>query len=217
MTTRAIGVALAAALLTLGACSALTSETAITGEIDVEILGRQGQPIPDARVILYTGNRHVQYLRTDAQGRGTFTLVPRATYGVFVPLEDGVFGLGRVNGGGDEGNIQAPISINGGDRGSASFTLMKFGFGTYEAVVRDSTGTPVAGIPVTVYSDVADYETRVTDASGVALLSAPFGPVGARVTVPDPNNPGDSITILRQGLFMDAGHFVSREFIIPVQ
>lgn len=203
--------------LFLLACSALTSETPITGEIDVEILGRQGQPIPGARVILYTGPRHVQYLRTDATGRGRFTLVTRAEYGVFVPIEHRIVGLGNLSPSGDEGNIVAPIRIEGGDRGSARFTLLRVGLGRFEVTVRDSTGAPVPNVPTTLFTDVADEETRDTDANGVVGFDAPFGPVGVRIRVARSATASDSITLLHVGEFMDAGHRVARTFTVPVQ
>jgi len=208
------GVAMAGAALLAG-CSTLISDTQLEGRIAVEVQTRQGAPIQDARLILFRGNQQSEYARTDSLGRVLFRDVARGTYGVFTELSDPVRGLGWLGTGQPEGNVLVPIDIRGGDEFAARITLLKFGTGTFEAVVRDNDSLPLPNIRVVAYTPTAALEEKRTDAEGIARFeNIPFGAFGAYAIVPESIGGPGIAPINRQGMFFDAGHFERRVYTI---
>jgi hypothetical protein len=199
----------------LSGCSTLISDTELEGTIAVEVQTRQGAPIQDARLILFRGNQQLEYARSDSLGRVVFRDVARGTYGVFTELQEPVRGLGWLGTGQPEGNVVVPIDIRGGDEFTARVTLLKFGTGTFEAVVRDNDSLPLADIRVVAYTPTAAIEEKRTNAEGIARFeNIPFGAFGAYAIVPESIGGPGVAPINRQGMFFDAGHFERRTYTI---
>lgn len=199
----------------LSGCSALISDTELEGRIAVEVKTRQGAPLQDVRLILFRGNQQLEYVRTDSLGRANFEDVARGSYGVLAELQDPVRGLGWLGAGQPEGNVLVPIDVRGGDEFAARITLLKFGTGTFEAVVRDNDSLPLADIRVVAYSPTAAIEEKRTNAEGIARFeNIPFGTFGAYAIVPESIGGPGVAPINRQGMFSDAGHFERRNYTI---
>lgn len=202
------------ALLVAG-CSALITDAVLTGRIAVEVTSRQGAPLRDVRLILFRGTRQLEYAQTDSLGRVLFRDVPRGTYGVFAELKEPIRGLGALGTGGGEGNAQVPINIVGGEEAAVAMTLLKFGTGRFEAVVRDNDSLPLRNVEIVAYTPTGFIGTTRSDNTGIARFdSIPFGPFGAYAVVPESIGGPGVPPIVRQGMFFDAGHFERRTYTI---
>lgn len=194
-------------------CSALVTDTDLTGDIIADLRTRQGAPIDDARLLLFRGNTQVEYVRTDARGRAVFRDVPRGTYGVLVPLQGDIQGLSSLGTGRPDGNLAVPITVVGGEQIPLEFTLLKMGTGVYEALVLDDEGLPIANVEIVTYTPDRFLESRVTNAKGrVRFEDIPFGPFGAYAIVPDSVGGPGVPPINHQGMFFDAGHIEARTY-----
>jgi len=203
------------AAVTLAGCSALITDAVLQGRIIVDVKSRQGAPLSDVRLILFRGDRQLEYARTDSLGRVTFREVPRGTYGVFAVLEEPVRGLGALGTGQPEGNVKAPVEIVGGDEAPVAFTLLKFGTGSFEALVRDTDSLPIGNVEIVAYTSTAVIGTKRSNAEGVVRFdSIPFGAFGAYAIVPESIGGPGIAPINRQGMFFDAGHFERRTYTI---
>ena len=196
-------------------CSALTTDAVLQGRVTVEVKTRQGAPLPDVRLLLFRGDRQIEYVRTDSLGRATFYEVPRGSYGVFAELAEPVRGLGALGGGQGEGNVRAPVNVVGGDEAPVDITLLKFGTGVFEAVVRDNDNLPLANVEIAAYTPTGFIDTKRSGADGIVRFdSIPFGPFGALAIVPESIGGLGIAPIVRQGMFFDAGHFEQRTYTI---
>ena len=77
----------ATALLALGACAlwacdALLTRPSLYATVTATVARRDGTPIPNASLTLYTGQRPMGYAVTDTLGRYTFVDVPEGLYGL---------------------------------------------------------------------------------------------------------------------------------------
>lgn len=211
-----VRVAMAAmALFTLG-CSGLVTDTPITGDIAVQVSGRQGQPIEGVELLVYSGARHYGYARTDAAGRAVFRDLPRADYGVVASLKDPIRGLNWITPGADPGNGRVPIRIEGGDHEDVSLTLLRFAPGTAEVIVEDDEGARIPGVPVTFFSATGTIGTVITNDTGaVRATDIPFGAFGISVPVPSAIGGTGAPDVWIAGLFMDGGHVERRTMVLP--
>ncbi len=209
-------VAMAAmALFTIG-CSGLVTDTPITGDIAVQVSGRQGQAIEGVELLVYSGARHYGYARTDAAGRAVFRDLPRADYGIFAALKDPIRGLDWITPGADPGNGVVPIRIEGGDREDVSLTLLRFAPGTAEVIVEDDDGERIPGVPVTFFSATGTIGTLITNDTGaVRATDIPFGAFGISVPVPAAVGGEGAPDVWIAGLFMDGGHVERRTMVLP--
>ena len=204
------------ALLLLGACSGLVTDTPITGNIAVQVSGRQGQPMPDVRLIVYSGARHYGYATTDATGRAVIRGLPRATYGMFAVLEDPVRGLNWITPGADPGNGVLPIAIDGGDTEDVTLTLLRLGPGTSEVIVEDDEGHRLPDIQVIFYQSTGPIGVLVTDDTGaVRATDIPFGIFGVAAKVPEAIGGPGAPDVYVEGMFMDAGHVDRQTLVLP--
>lgn len=202
------------AAVTIIGCSTLVTDAVLNGRIAVRVVSRQGVPISDARVLLFRGDRQMEYTFTDSLGQVLFRDVPRGIYGVFVVLQDPIRGLGTI-GAPSEGNLQTPIEVMGGEEIPVDFTLLKVGTGVFEARVVDDDSLPIANVEVVAYGPSAEIGVKRTNANGIARFEAiPFGAFGAYAIVPESIGGPSHPPINRQGMFFDAGHFERR--IYPV-
>lgn len=205
----------ALALFAIG-CSGLVTDTPITGDIAVQVSGRQGQPIEGVELLVYSGARHYGYARTDASGRALFRELPRADYGIFAALKDPIRGLNWITPGADPGNGRVPIRIEGGDREDVSLTLLRFGPGTAEVLVEDDEGARIPGVPVTFFSANGIIGSVVTNDTGaVRATDIPFGAFGISVPVPSAIGGTGAPDVWIAGLFMDGGHVERRTMVLP--
>jgi hypothetical protein len=196
-------------------CSALITDALLQGRIVVDVKTRQGTPLRDVRLVLFRGDRQLDYARTDSLGRATFREVPRGTYGVLAELADPVRGLSALGAGQPEGNVRAPLQVVGGDDIPAAITLLKVGRGSFEAFVRDVDSLPLANIEVVAYTPTGFIGTKRSNAEGVVRFdSIPFGSFGAYAIVPESIGGPGVAPINRQGMFFDEGHFERRTYTI---
>lgn len=212
--TRRPRLVLLAALLVAG-CSALISDAVLTGRIAVEVKTRQGTPLTDVRLTLFRGDRQIEYARTDSLGRVLFEEVPRGTYGVLAELKEPVRGLGVLGTGQGEGNVTPAINIVGGDEAAVAMTLLKYGAGSFEAVVRDDDALPLPNVEIVAYTPGGFIGSKRSNAAGIVRFdSIPFGPFGAFAIVPESIGGPGVAPINRQGMFFDAGHFERRTYTL---
>ena len=215
--TRALATVLLAAGTLLGSsCSALVSDAELQGRLTVNVVTRQGAPISDVSVLLFRGDRHFARTLTDSLGRAIFRGVPRAPgYGVIATLADPVRGLGSLGTGLAEGNIIAPIAIEGGDEIEVEMTLLKVGTGIFEAQVLDQFNLPIVDIEVFAYTPVRFIGSQRSDAEGrVRFTEVPYGIFGAYALVPDSVGGPGSGTVTVEGFFFDAGHLVRHTYVV---
>lgn len=196
-------------------CSALVSEAVLEGKITVEVKTRQGTPLPDVRLVLFRGDRQMENARTDSLGRVTFRQVPRGTYGVLAELREPVRGLSALGAGQPEGNVKAPIVVVGGEEAPVAISLLKFGTGVFEALVRDTDSLPLANIEVVAYTAAGFIGTKRSDAAGLVRFdSVPFGAFGAFAIVPESIGGPGVAPINQQGMFFDDGHVERRTYTL---
>lgn len=201
--------------LLLAGCSALITDAVLQGRVAVEVKTRQGAPLSGVRLILFRGDRQMEYATSDSLGRALFREVPRGTYGVFAELQEPVRGLGSLGAGQAEGNVKSPINIVGGEEAPVAITLLKFGTGSFEAVVRDNDSLPLRNVEIVAYTPSGFIGAKRSDSLGIARFdSIPFGPFGAYAIVPESIGGPGIAPINRQGMFFDAGHFERRTYTL---
>lgn len=203
--------------LFVGGCSGLVTDTPITGDIAVQVSGRQGQPIADVELLVYSGAQHYGYARTDATGRARFRALPRADYGVLAVLRDPVRGLDWITPGADPGNLVVPVRIAGGDREDVTMTLLRVGPGTAEVIVEDDEGERIADATVNFFGTTGGiFGSAVTNDTGaVRVTDIPWGPFGIAVPVPSAVGGTGAPDVWIAGLFMDGGHVERRTMVLP--
>lgn len=208
-------VAAVAALVTTS-CSSITSDAELHGRITVKVKQRQGAPLDRVRLVLFRSARELDYVVTDSLGRAEFDAVPRGTsYGVFAILSDPVRGLSAIAAGQPEGNVVAPIAIDGGDESPVTITLLKLGTGVFEGDVKDNANLPLVNVEVFAYTPSGFIGSQRSDATGkVRFTNVPFGQFGAYAVVPESIGGPGIAPINRQGMFFDAGHLERRTFTI---
>lgn len=126
-------------------CSQLLTDTPRRTEVIVAVKDAGGAPMPDLPLILYTGDRPVQYASTGEDGRFRFEEVPYGVYGVSVDRPPSYVDLGEpinvfVDG----------LLINATPLDTIRFVLAKCE-GTVSVQVLDATGNPASSLPVYLY------------------------------------------------------------------
>jgi hypothetical protein len=197
------------ALATAAGCDAWVTRPMLYNTVRVIARTRAGEAVPGVGLTLYTGQRPMAYATTAADGEFMFTLVPSGTYGVYASLPDGYAAV--------EDLITAPSSkvidnlvVANDTLSPVRFTFLKKGPGVVVARLAQTTGAPLAGVPVALYSPTRQLGTGQTDATGRVVFSdVPFGVYGVRATRPllyrDYRTPGDSLYAVRDNLIVDLG------------
>lgn len=178
-----------AALVLAAGCGDLFVSTTDFASVEVEITRRSGEPVPDTRVVLFTGERPEAEGRTGLNGRLVFervpTHLPERTFGVRVHPSPGWEWIESIT---DDPvvSFQDGIRVAEGERVTVSFTLMKRGHGAVEVVVGGPEGEPVPDAELFLFSLTNEHEdTGATGADGRFLFEdVPFGRYRVEVRAP---------------------------------
>lgn len=164
-----------ALLVVLNGCEAILSPSRY-GEVRVTIATASGAPAPGAAVVLYTGQRPIEYAYTDAAGVYLFERVTAGNYGVVARLPRGF-----VNLGGGPSVVQDDLQVAPGARREVAFSVLACS-GTVTVTVRNESGAPAVGVQVILYDAVSTLDAQPTGADGVRrFASVPCGEFGVRL------------------------------------
>jgi len=193
----------------MAGCDSWLTKPNLYSAVTVVVSTRRGEPIPDASLTLYTGQRPMGYAHTGSDGRYVFEQVPQGNYGIFAIPPAGYSAIEDLIGG-PSSIFRDKLIVAEDTLAPVRFTYLKEGPGTLVARVAQPDGTPIVGAPVTVYSPTTVNATATTDATGtVTFTNIPFGVHGLNVARPllyrDYRTPGDSLSTYRDNLIVDAG------------
>ena len=169
------GTAAASCLAT--ACESVSTESTLYGAVDASVVRRNGDPIPRASLVLYTGQRPMGYGETDQHGKHLFSLVPEGVYGVRVIPPAGYLREEDLFAGAPT-DYTHNIKLEARQTIATSFELIKDGKGVLTASVSDPDGLPIAGMSVALYAK-GNSTSRTTNAAGTVTFSdVPTGNYG---------------------------------------
>lgn len=197
---------LAVTLASAAGCDAITSPSQY-GTISVAVRTRSGEPVADVPVELYTGVRPMGYARTDANGRYTFERVPVGVYGVVILAPSGYATKEAVIRTPRPSTLSDGLTLLADSLVTVEFELLKRGEGSLSVTVRDSGGTPVAGVAATLYAPNGVLANAITNAAGRATFtSLPLGKYGVWIVRPPGFiDVGEALRIFRDDLVVDGG------------
>ncbi|MGV3710375.1 MAG: MSCRAMM family protein, partial [Gemmatimonas sp.] len=206
-------VSLAIACMPAAACESWLTKPSLYGPVTAEDTQRNGAPVPGATLVLYTGQRVMQFAATDQNGRYTFNDVPDGVYGVRVAPPAEYRNITDLIGGVDS-TFRDQIELAPGDTRHVDFRLLKVGEGILAAVVVDETGKAMSGIRVGVYNGSRVIQEGITNASGrFAFAAVPFGNYGIFAARPSAyRDSGESFFPVRDDFVVDAGSLDSALF-----
>lgn len=195
--------------LALGAaaCDQLVTSPSRYTAVDVRTERRDGSAVPGAQVILFTGQRIMQYATTDAQGNALLERVPEGpAYGVRVVKPDGYEFLERLLGG-PPSDAVIGIALSHDSTPTLKFRLLKVGPGTATARVVDQAGASVPAADVELYASSGVIKRGKTATDGQVSFSAvPFGQYGVRAYLPVAYRDfDDPATVWQDGLVIEDG------------
>jgi hypothetical protein len=202
----------ATALLGLGgcalwACDALITRPSLYATVTATVARRDGTPIPNAALTLYTGQRPMGYAVTDTLGRYTFVNVPEGLYGVRAEPPSGYARLETLLSTTAPSEVVQNIRVMAQARDSARFTFLKVGPGTVTAEVKEPDGSGVPDIALVLYGAGGVVRRSVTNAAGRFVFDAvPFGNYGVFAVRPSLYlDVGESSLPARDGLIIEDG------------
>src|SRR5215467_3178667 len=178
-------------------CDAWLTKPSLYNTVTVIVSRRNGQPIPDVPLTLYTGQRPMGYATTDRDGRHVFQEVPQGNYGVFTTLPTGYDVIEHL--------IPGPPTIYRDDLivakdtlGPVRFTFLKRGPGSVIVRVTDPAVGDLAGVAVTLSASQTIEGKANTDSAGRATFVAiAYGVHSVSIQRPllnrDYVKPGDSL------------------------
>lgn len=174
------------------ACDGLLTRPSLYATVTATVARRDGTPIPNAALTLYTGQRPMGYAVTDTLGRYTFVDVPEGLYGVRADPPSGYVRLEALLPTTAPSEVVQNIRVMAQDRDSARFTFLKIGPGTVTAEVKEPDGSGVPDIALILYGAEGVVRRSVTNAAGRFVFDAvPFGSYG--------------VFAVRPALYLDAG------------
>ena len=119
-----IGATLGAAM-SAAACDSLLTKPSLYNQVQVIVVDTDSEPVPNARVELYTGDRPIYYANTGADGRYLFRRVPQNVYGVrFHPIPTDYDTIGGVIGA-RRADVRDGLDVRGETTVVVNFTLRK--------------------------------------------------------------------------------------------
>jgi len=201
------------------ACDSMLTKPSLYNSVPVIVSRRNGQGIPGAALVLYTGQRPMGYATTDSGGRFTFALVPQGVYGILATPPDGYDLIERVVGG-PRTDVVAQLYVQDDTLSPVRFTFLKRGPGALTVRATDAaTGASLPGAKLTLYDPKSTRGAVTTDATGRASFSnVPFGVYGVILERPlfyrDYRAPGDSLYSARDNLIVDDGSRDSVSFVL---
>ena len=195
-------------------CDALVSKPSLYGAVRAEVVRRDSTPIAGAQLLLYEGSRPMGYASTDATGSHTFQNVPEGVFGIRAEPPPGFVRVDQILGGPDTG-YRDRLELVGGKLISARFTFLKLGNGLVTARVRETDGTPVQNVPVTLYTGKGEVERGVTDSSGAySFAKIPLGNYGVFVQrSPLYLDSAEAARVVKDGLLVEAGSNDTAQFV----
>lgn len=163
------------------------------GEVHVTVTTDAGAPVPDIPLTLYTGQRPIEYAKSDLAGSYTFQRVPRGSYGVLATVPAGTGDLG------DSYLVRDGLEMTPGVRRTVAFTLARCE-GAIIVAVREVSGEPAIGVPLTLYSSAGVLDTARSAQDGThRFASVTCGEYGVQLG----ENPGYTLTPGRGGSYLD--------------
>jgi hypothetical protein len=202
-------VVLALTLASAAGCDAWLTKPNLYNTVTVIVSRRNGQPIPDVPLTLYTGQRPMGYAVTDRNGRHVFLEVPQGNYGVFTTPPSGYDVIEHL--------VPGPPTIYRDDLivakdtlGPVRFMFLKRGPGSIIVRVTDPGFGELAGVAVTL-SDSQTVQGRAnTDVAGRATFAAvPYGVHSVSIQRPllyrDYVKPADSLVSTQDKIIVDDG------------
>jgi len=169
---------LAIALLSAACADVLVPSPFRYGALEVRTTLRNGTPVANADVAVYTGTRVLYRARSDSQGLITFDLLPTGPLGVQVTPPAGFRHLDIANG------WTQTIQAAEAERYTLTFPLFREGRGVLRVEVVDNTGAPLDSVRVQVYtptSVLADWSTGVQHPAVRTFADLPTGDYGVFV------------------------------------
>ncbi|HEY5060666.1 MAG TPA: carboxypeptidase-like regulatory domain-containing protein [Gemmatimonadaceae bacterium] len=178
---RSMAAALAALTLAMG-CDAWLTKPSLYTTVEVVATGDSGDPIANAPLILYTGQRPMGYAATGADGRFTFTRVPPGNYGVSITRP--LFYRDYVTPGDSLSSVRDDLVVQAGSPTVVTLNLQRCA-GTVRVLVQDQTGAPVPGANAAAYAASGNLSSALTGADGRANLVEPCAiSMGVQITAP---------------------------------
>ena len=209
----------ATALLALGACAlwacdALLTRPSLYATVTATVARRDGTPIPNASLTLYTGQRPMGYAVTDTLGRYTFVDVPEGLYGLRADPPSGYVRLETLLSTTAPSEVVQNIWVMAQNRDSARITFLKIGPGTVTAEVKEPDGSGVPDIALILYGAGGLVRRSVTNAAGRFVFDAvPFGNYGVFAVRPALYlDVGESALPARDGLIIEDGSTQTASF-----
>lgn len=209
----------ATALLALGvgalwACEGLITRPSLYSTVTASVARRDGTPIPNASLTLYTGQRPMGYAVTDILGRYTFVDVPEGLYGVRAEPPSGYVRLEALLPTTAPSEVVQNIRVMAQNRDSARFTFLKIGPGTVTAEVKEPDGSGVPDIALILYGAGGVVRRSVTNAAGRFVFDAvPFGNYGVFAVRPALYlDVGETSLPARDGLIIEDGSAQTASF-----
>lgn len=208
--------ALAASLALSAGCDSWLTKPSLYNTVTVVVTQRNGAPVRDADLVLYTGQRPVGYAKSGADGRYTFARVPEGLYGIRLTPPRGFDFVERWIPSHSPTGFVDDLRISGDTLAPVRFTLLKEGPGTIVVRVVQPDGSPIPGAQVIAYDPQRQNATATTDAAGTATFPAlPYGVHGVVVLRPflyrDYAKQNDSLYVYRDDLLVDDG---SRDTVV---
>jgi len=173
-------------LLVISACDRWVTSPARYHSVSVKVASARGAPVPNVRLLLYTGPRPMGYGKTDASGSYVFADVPDGEYGVWADSIPAGYHSPGVLTGAPIDMIKDGLTVSPTSSPVVSFTLLQDGPGTVVVRVTKPDGAVFSGIPVSLNDNYAHWRSGQTDSTGKYVFTdVPFGLYFASVANPD--------------------------------
>jgi hypothetical protein len=205
--------------LPLAGCERWVTQAPLYSSVEVQATRRNGDPIADVALVLYTGQRPVDYGTTGADGRHRFERVPQGLYGVIARPPAGYDVVENLIGG-VETTIVDGLVVALDTLSPVRFTFLKRGPGTVNARLTTAAGAPLEDVPVTLYSPAGTVAEAKTDGAGrVTFAAVPFGVYGIVAQRPmlyqSFARTSDSLYVYRDNILVDDGSVESVDVTLP--
>jgi hypothetical protein len=189
-------------------CDSMLTRPSLYNNVEVIVTRPNGEPVPMARLELYTGQRPMGYGTTGADGRYLFTDVPRGAYAVLIAGFSEDYDFARTAKGAPVGFTRQFVVDTGSLPPVSLSAFLKSG--TITVQLNDAAGPPLKSVVVKLYSGANTLDTTLSDSTGRATFThVPYGGYGVAVARPlfyrDYRKPGDSAYAFRDSLFIADG------------
>ena len=174
-------------------CESLLLSPPQYGEVQVTVTTDAGAPVPNIPLTLYTGQRPIEYAKSDVAGNYTFQRVPPGNYGVVATVPEGAGDLENAY------LVRDGLDVGPGARRTAAFTVARCE-GWISVSVRDYSSAPAVSVPVTLYTSAGALDSARTASDGVhRFASLTCGEYGVQLG----ENPGYTLIPGRGRSYLD--------------